>query len=213
MTDIMKTIALMLGFVFVVVSIGTLSHKFPLFRKFLKFLFKIFMIVFLIAWTGLMIFAYSFLAVMVIGVDMFMLPETNFFYNGEPLNLLRQEDELAIVKLAGTFGVFYLVSYLGCAFLYGFFKLNVWIVNALIFITNSLLVVYVYPITVHAIFPEAYVTTKGGMLLITVLVVILIKQLIRQEIREMDRYSNVGSYIFQRIVPWIKTGERPRTVE
>lgn len=213
MSEIMTTIGLMLGFVFVVVAIIMMREKFPLFDKFLRFLGKIFVFVFLIVWSGLMIFAYSFLGVIVIGIDMVNLSENNFLYAGESLNLLRQEDELSIVKFAGTFGVFYLVSYVACTILYDLLKVNVWVTKVLVFITTSLLVVFVYPITIRAIFPEAYVSTKGGLLLVTVVVLIFVKQLITKEIREMERYSNVYQYIFNRIVPWIKTGRRPDTVD
>ncbi len=155
----------------------------------------------------MLIFTYSFLAAIVLGIDLFASSENNFFYAGEPVNLLVQ-DNATIIKFVLTFGVFYLVSYVGCSILYSFIKLNVWVYKALVFSTTSLLVVYVYPVVMHTIFPESYVTTKGGMLLIAVIVLIIVKQAIRREAREMERYHNPIRYFSERIVPWIKTGKQ-----
>ncbi len=207
MSEVLLTICGFLGFIAIVTLIAVMRRRFPLFDKLFSLCIKLFIVLFVIVMTAFIIFAYSFLGMIVITIDYFFLSEHHFLYAGEPVSALT--DELSVVKFSVTFGILYYLSYVGSSILFLFLRVHVWVYKGLVFITTSLSIVFVYPLVMPMIFPQAYVSPKGGLLLISVVILIFIKQIIRKELREMERFSRSEDYFFRRIIPWIRTGRQP----
>lgn len=203
---IINFLLVMVGVGFIAVMV-VLSKKYPFIGIFFGTIKKLFIVSFMTIYGGIIIFSYSFLAFIYIFIIAYFSPENYYFVGGEPLVPL--ESEMALLKLAVSYGILYFAIYIGSSLIYSSFRLNVWVYKALVFLTATITVIFGYPVIVHLIFPEITVKPMGAVLLIGIILMIMLKQFIRKEHREYNRYSHPVFYVIYRLIPWLKKGEPP----
>lgn len=120
----------------------------------------------MIIWGGVIIFAYSFLAAMAIGVVTFFTEDNHFIYAGERINPFLDEHGMAMVKLSATYGLLYFFTYIGCTFLFSKGRIHPWIHTALITLTTAFIVTVSYPTLINSLYSDLTVTQKGALFLV-----------------------------------------------
>lgn len=205
--DFLFSMIMIVAFVLILAALAWVVKKVPFLGKTLKGLFHLFAILFSLLIILILTGIYSALAsAIVAGLALYGM-DGHFLVSGLPIDIAR--DWRAIVYFGLTFGILLTIAKFISALILSFSKMNIWIRKTWDLVISSVIVIFGYPLLIHILFTELTVSIFSGLFLTGIVAAIYIRSLFNREKEFYQGRRGKGWYMRHRLLPWIRTGEKP----